>query len=151
MSTVNRRLRQSTVSLAACCLLALVGCGGSDGSATGNNLSGGNTGTPPPASGGGNNGGNSGGPTNTVGSASLRWSAPTTNSDGTPLTDLAGYHVYYGTNADLLSSQIPVEATQTSLVINNLAVGTTYYFAITALNSTGSESNLSDTVSKTIT
>jgi hypothetical protein len=140
MSTVHRRLRQSAVSLAACCMLALVGCGGSDG----------NTTTPPPSSGGGNNGGTTGGSTNTVGSASLRWAAPTTNSDGTPLTDLAGYHIYYGTNADLLSNEIPVEATQTSLVINNLAVGTTYYFAITALNSTGSESSLSDTVSKTI-
>jgi ABC-type glycerol-3-phosphate transport system substrate-binding protein len=30
-------------------------------------------------------------------SATLTWDAPTTNVDGTPLTDLAGYKVYYGT------------------------------------------------------
>lgn len=27
----------------------------------------------------------------------LSWTAPVANSDGTPLTDLAGYNVYYGT------------------------------------------------------
>ena len=27
----------------------------------------------------------------------LSWDAPTTNTDGTPLTDLAGYRVYWGT------------------------------------------------------
>ena len=27
----------------------------------------------------------------------LSWDPPTTNADGTPLTDLAGYKVYYGT------------------------------------------------------
>src|SRR5258705_3518776 len=31
-------------------------------------------------------------------SLSLGWNAPTTNADGTPLTDLAGYHVYLGTS-----------------------------------------------------
>ena len=27
------------------------------------------------------------------------WTAPTTNSDGSPLTDLASYRVYFGTSA----------------------------------------------------
>jgi hypothetical protein len=31
------------------------------------------------------------------GQATLSWDPPTTNVDGTPLTDLAGYKVYYGT------------------------------------------------------
>jgi len=35
----------------------------------------------------------------------LSWNAPTTNADGTPLTDLAGYHVYLGTSAaDVIAS-----------------------------------------------
>jgi len=32
-----------------------------------------------------------------AGSALLSWNAPSTNEDGTPLTDLAGYKIYYGT------------------------------------------------------
>jgi hypothetical protein len=31
--------------------------------------------------------------------ATLTWDAPTTNADGTPLTDLAGYRIYYGTTS----------------------------------------------------
>ena len=30
-----------------------------------------------------------------AGQAQLAWNAPTTHTDGTPLTDLAGYHLYY--------------------------------------------------------
>jgi hypothetical protein len=33
------------------------------------------------------------------GSATLSWAAPTENMDGTPLTNLAGYQIYYGTSA----------------------------------------------------
>jgi hypothetical protein len=33
----------------------------------------------------------------TTGTATLSWSAPTTNTDGTPVTTLIGYHIYYGT------------------------------------------------------
>src|SRR5271167_1095091 len=40
------------------------------------------------------------------GSATLIWSAPTENTDGTPLTNLAGFHVYYGTSASALTQSI---------------------------------------------
>src|SRR5690606_12685719 len=33
------------------------------------------------------------------GSAALSWSKPTENTDGSALTDLAGYRVYHGRNA----------------------------------------------------
>ena len=32
-----------------------------------------------------------------LGSATLSWTAPTQNDDGSPLTDLAGFKIYYGT------------------------------------------------------
>src|SRR5580698_8272340 len=32
-----------------------------------------------------------------TGSATLSWTVPTENTNGTPLTNLAGYHIYYGT------------------------------------------------------
>ena len=34
-----------------------------------------------------------------TGSAALSWAVPTENTDGTPLTNLAGYQIYYGTSA----------------------------------------------------
>ena len=35
-----------------------------------------------------------------TGSATLSWLPPTTNIDGSPLTNLAGYKIYWGTSAD---------------------------------------------------
>ena len=85
-----------------------------------------------------------------TGSASLSWTAPTENTDGTPITGLAGYHIYYGTSQDALDTTVTVaDATQTSFVISGLTAGT-YYFAVAAYNSAGIDSADSNIVSKTI-
>jgi Putative Ig domain len=85
-----------------------------------------------------------------TGTATLTWVAPTMNTDGTILNNLAGYHIYYGTNADALTEEIDVTgATSTSYVINGLASGT-YYFAITAYSDYGIESTDSNVATKTI-
>ena len=42
------------------------------------------------------------------GTATPSWDAPTTNADGTPLTDLAGYKVYYGPSSGNYSQAIDV-------------------------------------------
>lgn len=87
----------------------------------------------------------------TSGSATLTWTAPTQNTDGTALTDLSGYVVYYGTNASSLTSTINVNSPSTvTYTLTGLNVGATYYFAITSKNSTGVESALSTIASKTI-
>jgi len=84
------------------------------------------------------------------GTATLSWQAPTTNTDGAALTDLAGYRIYYGTSATALSDTIRLTSVGLqTYVIQNLASGT-WYFAVTAVASTGVESALSDVVSKTI-
>jgi hypothetical protein len=84
------------------------------------------------------------------GNATLSWQAPTTNTDGAALTDLAGYRIYYGTSAGNLSDTIQLTGVGLqTYVIDNLASGT-WYFAVTAVASTGVESALSDIVSKTI-
>jgi hypothetical protein len=84
------------------------------------------------------------------GSANLSWTVPTENTDGTPLTDLAGYHIYYGTSAGSWTSTITVlDATQTSYVVAGLASGT-YYFAIVAFDTAGDDSPQSNIASKTI-
>lgn len=148
MNITRAHFRQYVFPLATGCLLALTGCGGSDGSVVTGNNSGGSTGGN--SNGNGGSSGNGGG-SSTTSSASLRWTAPTTNDDGTPLTDLAGYHIYVSTRADLLNDPpIEVDSSKTNQVVDKLTVGITYYFAITAVNGTGTESALSNTVSKTI-
>jgi hypothetical protein len=88
--------------------------------------------------------------TNTPGnSAILTWEAPTTNSDGTILTDLDGYKVYYGTSPGTYGTPLNV-GNVTTYTIGNLSSGTTYYFAVTAIDISGNESDYSNEVSKTI-
>ena len=80
--------------------------------------------------------------------ATLSWTAPTTNTDGTPLTDLAGFKVYYGTSAGSYSQSFDA-GNVLSYTISNLSSGT-YYFAATAYDTAGNESVYSNQVSRTI-
>ncbi|MEW6214947.1 MAG: MopE-related protein [Nitrospirota bacterium] len=75
----------------------------------------------------------------------MSWDAPTTNADGTPLTDLDGYKVYYGTASGNYSEVVNVGRV-TSHTINNLTNGATYYFAATAYDIAGNESEYSNEV-----
>jgi hypothetical protein len=84
-----------------------------------------------------------------AGFATLSWDAPTTNADGTPLTDLAGYKVYYGTSSHTYSQNINI-GNVTTYTIDNLTEGVTYYFATTAYDTAGNESEYSNEASKTI-
>lgn len=84
-----------------------------------------------------------------TGSATLSWQPPTSNTDDSPLTNLAGYRIYYGTSAQQLSRQVSAPAGVSSYVIESLSPAT-WYFAMTAYNSAGVESNRSAVVSKTI-
>ena len=89
-------------------------------------------------------------PPPSAGTATLSWQAPTTNTDGAALTDLAGYRIYYGTSASNLSDTIPLTGVGLqTYVIDNLGPGT-WYFDIKAVATTGVESAPSDIVSKTI-
>jgi hypothetical protein len=83
-------------------------------------------------------------------SATLSWTPVTENTDGTPVQNLAGYKVYYGTSPDGFANEVTLaDPSQTSYVVNDLATGT-WYFAITAYTIGGAESAYSNTASKTI-
>jgi hypothetical protein len=85
-----------------------------------------------------------------MGSATLSWEAPTSNSNGTPLTDLAGYRIYYGSSPKHLSQTVHIKSVGLqTYVIENLESGT-WYFAVKSVATNGVESKLSDVVAKTI-
>lgn len=85
-----------------------------------------------------------------TGSAALSWSPPTLNSDGSTLTDLAGYEVRYGRSADELNETVSLDNESLSdYLVENLTSGT-WYFAVIAINSGGITSPLSNLASKTI-
>jgi len=82
--------------------------------------------------------------------ATLSWMAPTTNTDGTALTDLAGYRIYYGMSPSDLSESIAITTTGIqTYVVEGLGPGT-WYFAVVAVTTDGAESALSTVVSKLI-
>ena len=77
------------------------------------------------------------------GQLTVTWSPPTRNTDGTPLKNLAGYTLLYGTASKTYSTAISIDdATATRYVVRGLPQGT-YYFALSAINSTGRHSVLS--------
>ena len=85
-----------------------------------------------------------------TGTADVSWTPPTTNTDGSTLTDLAGYNIYYGTSPNALNQVVQVATIGVSnYVISGLTTGT-WYFAVTAYSSAGTESSLSNVASKTI-
>jgi hypothetical protein len=85
-----------------------------------------------------------------TGSATLSWTPPTTNSDGSPLTNLAGYRIYWGPTAgNYPNSATLTNPGLTSYVVGSLVPGT-YFFVATAVNSAGAESAFSAPASKTI-
>lgn len=83
------------------------------------------------------------------GEAYLTWDPPTTNTDGTPLTDLAGYKVYYGTASGNYDTIVDA-GNATSYTVTSLISDVTYYFATTAYDTSANESGFSNEVSKTI-
>jgi hypothetical protein len=86
----------------------------------------------------------------TTGNITVAWVAPSTRTDGSPLnlSEIAGYRLYMGSNANNLSPVVDVDgSTINDHVVEDLEMGT-YYFAITALDQTGNESDLSNVVAK---
>jgi hypothetical protein len=85
-----------------------------------------------------------------LGQAVLSWNPPLENTDGTLLTDLAGYKIYYGTDMAILNNVVNLPwGGNVVYTVQNLAAGT-WYFTVRAYNSLGVESDYSETASKTI-
>jgi len=85
-----------------------------------------------------------------AGNAALDWTPPTQNTDGSVLTNLAGYNVRYGTSPDKLTQVDRLtNPGLTSYVVDNLSTGK-WYFAISSYAANGAESSNSGVVSTTV-
>ena len=85
-----------------------------------------------------------------TGSFNVSWTAPTTRSDGTPmsLSDIDGYRIYYGTSRGNYTQQVNItNGAATSRTVNNLPVGQ-YYLVMTTYDQDGRESAQSPEISK---
>lgn len=110
----------------------LLGCGGDTTSSTGTTSSGGASAQTPRR-------------------ADLSWQAPTTEADGqTPLTDLAGYKVYYRKAGETYGTAIDVGNTTFYTVDLSAQSSATYYFVVTAYDAQGNESVFSEEASKAL-
>jgi hypothetical protein len=85
-----------------------------------------------------------------TGSAALTWNPPTQNTDGSALTNLAGYKVYWGpAEGDYTNSVAITNAGLSSFVVDQLTPAR-WYFALTAVNAVGAESSHSNIASKQV-
>jgi len=85
------------------------------------------------------------------GTATLSWVAPTQNTDGSPLTNLAGYTIHWGQSPSNLNNSVTINnAGITTYFIDQLTPAT-WYFATSAFDGDGDQSDLSNVASKTIT
>lgn len=85
-------------------------------------------------------------------SITLAWDAPTTDAAGRPLDDLAGYRLYFGPTSPLDPARdTAVEVgLETSHTLRDLQPGT-YFFAVSAIDEAGNESELSNEVGAELT
>ena len=79
----------------------------------------------------------------------LRWQAPTENVDGSTLTDLAGYVIYWGTTSRSYSGSHTINSPTATQWEASMAPGA-YYFAMTAFDAENNESGYSNEVLKVI-
>jgi hypothetical protein len=86
-----------------------------------------------------------------AGSATVNWTAPTTNTNGTALTNLARFKVLYGTSSTSFTRYVAVDdPTRRSAVVSSLTPGT-WYFSVRAVNTSGAESVNSNVASRNVT
>jgi hypothetical protein len=84
------------------------------------------------------------------GTADLTWTPVTSNTNGSVLTDLAGYRVHYGTSANAMNTVVALaNPSLTTYLVTNLSSGT-WYFGVAAYASDGTESTVSNIGHKTI-
>ena len=84
------------------------------------------------------------------GSVSISWMPPLANNDGSALIDLAGYRIYSGRSPNDLRTLVYIRTPALTRWFINMLDSGRHYFAVTAVNTAGVESELSGTVTALI-
>jgi len=85
-----------------------------------------------------------------TGAVTVNWSTPTQNTNGTPLVNLAGFRIFYGTDPNNLSQSAQIaNPGLTSYVLSDLAPGT-WYIGLSDYTASGVQSSLSNIASTTV-
>jgi hypothetical protein len=89
-------------------------------------------------------------PDSYAGSASISWTAPTTNDDGSPIDGLTGFNVHRSSVKGGPYIKVSTEGVATlSKTVTGLEPGT-YYFVVTAFNKWAKESKYSNEISRVV-
>ena len=84
-------------------------------------------------------------------STQLMWTLPTQNTDGSALTDLTGYVIYYGTDPTFTTKVVRyISVPALSTTITNLTAGNTYYFAVSSVSASGGTGPMSNAARLTL-
>ena len=75
---------------------------------------------------------------------------PTQNADGSALTDLSGYKIYYGIEPGKYLRTVHIDNPGLTIYVVENLVPNTYCFVLTAINSRGIESRFSNEVCKLV-
>ena len=85
-----------------------------------------------------------------LGSVTLEWLPPQSNTDGSSASDLAGYVIYWGTEPGNYDQQLRIDNVGlTAYVVDGLRPAT-YFFTATAFNEAGIESEYSNEVERMV-
>jgi len=85
-----------------------------------------------------------------TGAATLTWTPPTTNTDGSTLTDLAGYKIYWGTVQNSYPNSKTLNGPGFSSAVIDQLTPAKWFFVVTTLDASGNESAPSNVATKTV-
>ena len=83
------------------------------------------------------------------GNLTINWNLPVENTDKTPLIDLAGFRILYGTSPGVYTGSVN-GGVVSSCTLQNLVKGRKYYLAVKAINTSGAESEASTEIVKVV-
>jgi hypothetical protein len=137
-----RKTRVELLVLAALSAATLTACGGGSG--------GGSTAAAPGQANQGTLTGSSSIGPGGKGAVTLNWLPPTQTTDGSPLSNLGGYRVYWGTEEGAYPNSVTIETPGLASYVVEQLTPATWHFVVTAVTSNGIESGYSNVFTKTI-
>jgi hypothetical protein len=80
----------------------------------------------------------------------VSWAAPTERTDGSVLTNLAGFRLYWGTVPGYYPNSVTIDNPGIATYVIDQLVPGTYYLVATAFDASGLESEFSNGASRSV-